>query len=278
MSDTSSNPVQEFGRTGRNLPAAIVVGVTLLGTVVASLFINPVLFAFLAAFAMVMAVREMNTAVVVGLSARMALILQLSAVAIVFSALYADVDGLLTAFVGSVVVVLTARLFDGQDAYVHHVTRSVFILLYAPVLASFAVLLSQQDDGAWKVMALVLMTAATDLGGYIAGVLFGAHPMAPKISPKKSWEGFAGALLLQVITGITLWVVVFDQPAYEGALVAAIMVMTAVIGDLVESMIKRDLGIKDMSQLLPGHGGVMDRLDALLVNAFVAWVLFSLFL
>ena len=278
MSDTSSNPVQEFGRAGRNLPAAIVVGVTLLGTVVASLFINPVLFAFLAAFAMVMAVREMNTAVVVGLSARMALILQLSAVAIVFSALYADVDGLLTAFVGSVVVVLTARLFDGQDAYVHHVTRSVFILLYAPVLASFAVLLSQQDDGAWKVMALVLMTAATDLGGYIAGVLFGAHPMAPKISPKKSWEGFAGALLLQVITGITLWVVVFDQPAYEGALVAAIMVMTAVIGDLVESMIKRDLGIKDMSQLLPGHGGVMDRLDALLVNAFVAWVLFSLFL
>lgn len=278
MSDTSSNPVQEFGRAGRNLPAAIVVGVTLLGTVVASLFINPVLFAFLAVFAMVMAVREMNTALVVGLSARMALVLQLSAVAIVFSALYADVEGLLTSFVASAIVVVTVRLFDGQDAYVHHVTRSIFILLYGPVLASFAVLLSQQTDGAWKVMALVLMTAATDLGGYIAGVLFGSHPMAPKISPKKSWEGFAGALLLQVITGVTLWVVVFDQPAYEGALVAAIMVITAVIGDLVESMIKRDLRIKDMSQLLPGHGGVMDRLDALLVNAFVAWVLFSLFL
>lgn len=278
MTETPTTSTPDYGKAGRNLPAAIVVGVLLLALVVASLFINPVLFAFLAAFAMVLAVREMNTAVVVGLSTRMALLLQIAAVAIVFSALYADVTGLLVAFVGSAIVILTVRLFDGQDAYVHHVTRSIFILLYGPVLASFAVLLSQEDNGAWKVMALVLLTAATDLGGYIAGVLFGSHPMAPKISPKKSWEGFAGALTLQIIAGSVLWMTVFERPPYEGAIVAAIMVVTAVIGDLVESMIKRDLGIKDMSQLLPGHGGVMDRLDALLVNAFVAWVLFSLFL
>jgi phosphatidate cytidylyltransferase len=117
-----------------------------------------------------------------------------------------------------------------------------------------------------------------DLGGYIAGVLFGKHPMAPKISPKKSWEGLAGALVLQLIVASWLWLVIFNRPIAHAWIVAAVMVISAVAGDLIESMIKRDLGIKDMSSSIPGHGGVLDRLDSLLVNAFVAWVLFGLFL
>ena len=273
----TSNPTY-YGKAGRNLPAATAVGIGLLLTVIASLFFDVRFFAILVAFATMLAVRELSNSLVVGLSDRMSILLQILAPAMVVSAAIAGVAGLLAAFVGSALLVLTFRLLDGQEAYVHHVTRSIFALAYAPLLAGFAVLLSTQENGAWKVLAFILLTAATDLGGYAAGAIFGRHPMAPNISPKKSWEGFFGALILQLIVGIVLWVYVFEQPWWQGALVGIAMMLVATIGDLVESMIKRDLGIKDMGALLPGHGGVMDRLDSLLPNAFVAWLLFGFFL
>lgn len=268
----------DYGKAGRNLPAATAVGVGLLATVVASLFIDIRFFAILVAFAAMLAIRELSKALAVGLSDRMSILLQILAPAMVISAAVSGVAGLLTSFVASSLLVLAVRLLDGQEAYVHHVTRSIFALVYAPLLAGFAVLISAQEDGAWKVLAFILLTAATDLGGYAAGAVFGKHPMAPKISPKKSWEGFAGALILQLVVGISLWVYIFEQPWWEGALVGFAMMLTATVGDLIESMIKRDLGIKDMGSLLPGHGGVMDRLDSLVVNAFVAWLLFGFFL
>ena len=268
----------DYGKAGRNLPVATAVGLGLLATVIASLFIDVRFFAILVAFAALLAVRELSKALAVGLSDRMSILLQILAPAIVVSAAVSGVEGLLSAFVASALLVLTVRLLDGQEAYVHHVTRSIFALVYAPLLAGFAVLLSTQEDGAWKVLAFILLTAATDLGGYAAGAIFGKHPMAPKISPKKSWEGFVGALVLQLIVGVVLWIYVFDQPWWEGAIVGFVMMLTATIGDLVESMIKRDLGIKDMGSLLPGHGGVMDRLDSLVINAFMAWLLFGFFL
>ena len=268
----------DYGKAGRNLPVATAVGLGLLATVIASLFIDVRFFAILVAFAAMLAVRELSKALAVGLSDRMSILLQILAPAIVVSAAVSGVEGLLAAFGASALLVLTIRLLDGQEAYVHHVTRSIFTLVYAPLLAGFAVLLSTQEDGAWKVLAFILLTAATDLGGYAAGAIFGKHPMAPKISPKKSWEGFVGALVLQLIVGVVLWVYVFDQPWWEGAIVGFVMMLTATIGDLVESMIKRDLGIKDMGSLLPGHGGVMDRLNSLVINAFMAWLLFGFFL
>lgn len=273
---TSTQP--DYGKAGRNLPAAIVVGLGLFATVIASLFIDVRFFAILVAFAAMLAVRELSNSLAVGLSARMSILLQILSPVIVISAAVSGTNGLLAAFVASALLVLTVRLFDGQEAYVHHVTRCVFALVYAPLLAGFAVLLSTQEDGAWKVLAFILLTAATDLGGYIAGALFGKHPMAPQISPKKSWEGFVGALILQLAVGISLWVFIFEQPWWEGAIVGVALMLTATIGDLIESMIKRDLGIKDMGTLLPGHGGVMDRLDSLVVNAFMAWLLFGFFL
>ena len=268
----------DYGKAGRNLPAATAVGLGLLATVIASLFIDIRFFAILVAFAAMLAVRELGKSLVVGLSDRMSILLQVLSPTIVIAAAVSGITGLLATFVASALLVLTVRLLDGQEAYVHHVTRSIFTLVYAPLLAGFAVLLSTQTDGAWKVLAFILLTAATDFGGYVAGALFGKHPMAPKISPKKSWEGFAGALVLQVVVGIALWVYIFDQPWWEGAIVGTLMMLTATIGDLVESMIKRDLGIKDMGSLLPGHGGVMDRLDSLVINAFMAWLLFGFFL
>ena len=268
----------DYGKAGRNLPAATAVGLALLFTVITSLFIDPRFFAILAAFGMMLAARELGRTLVVGLSARMSILLQILAPVIVAGAAIAGSTGLLATFVASALLVLAVRLLDGQEAYVHHVTRSIFALAYAPLLAGFAVLLSMQENGAWKVLAFILLTAATDLGGYAAGAIFGKHPMAPVISPNKSWEGFAGALVLQLAVGVSLWVYVFEQPWWEGAVVGFVMMLTATLGDLIESMIKRDLGIKDMGSLLPGHGGVMDRLDSLVVNAFMAWLLFGFFL
>lgn len=268
----------DYGKAGRNLPAAIAVGLGLLATVIASLFLDVRFFAILVAFAAMLAVRELSKSLAVGLSDRMSILLQILSPTMVIAASVSDLEGLVSTFLASALLVLTVRLLDGQEAYVHHVTRSIFALVYAPLLAGFAVLLSTQEDGAWKVMAFILLTAATDLGGYVAGALLGRHPMAPKISPKKSWEGFMGALVLQLAVGIALWIYVFDQPWWEGAIVGFVMMLTATVGDLIESMIKRDLGIKDMGALLPGHGGVMDRLDSLVVNAFMAWLLFGFFL
>jgi len=268
----------DYGKAGRNLPVATAVGLGLLATVVASLFFEVRFFAILVAFAVMLAVRELSKSLAVGLSDRMSILLQILAPTMIISAAVSGISGLLASFVASALLVLTVRLLDGQEAYVHHVTRSIFALAYAPLLAGFAVLLSTQENGAWKVLAFILLTAATDLGGYAAGAIFGRHPMAPNISPKKSWEGFFGALILQLIVGIVLWVYVFEQSWWQGALVGIAMMLVATIGDLVESMIKRDLGIKDMGALLPGHGGVMDRLDSLLPNAFVAWLLFGFFL
>ena len=268
----------DYGRAGRNLPVAIAVGLGLFATVIASLFIDTRFFAILGAFGMMLAARELGRTLVVGLSERMSILLQILSPAIIVGAAIGGPVGLLGTFVASSLLVLAVRLLDGQEAYVHHVTRSIYALAYAPLLAGFAVLLSTQENGAWKVLAFILLTAGTDLGGYAAGAIFGKHPMAPNISPNKSWEGFAGALILQLIVGVALWVYVFEQPWWQGAIVGFVMMLTATIGDLVESMIKRDVGIKDMGGLLPGHGGVMDRLDSLVVNAFMAWLLFGFFL
>ena len=268
----------DYGRAGRNLPAAIAVGVGLLAIVGLSLAYSLLFFALLVAGFMLLAVRELLTAMTDELPSAVKFIVTIAAPIIVMSGFWGGADALIASFVSAVLLVLTVRLPFGQEKYVSNVSRAIFMLVYAPLMAGFAVMLADSENGAKKVLALVLLTAATDIGGYISGVLFGSHPMAPKISPKKSWEGFAGALLLQIGTGCALWIWAFDKPWWQGAIVGIIMTITATIGDLVESMIKRDLGIKDMSALLPGHGGVMDRLDSLVVNAFVAWALFTLFL
>ena len=268
----------DYGRAGRDLRAATIVGLSLFVALVASLFIWRVLFAGLVAVIMILTVHELLAALNSQLPRRVGFMVYLAAPVMVMSAYWGGADALLTSFVASALIILTVRLPLGQESYVSHVARAIFVLAYGPLFASFAVLLVASDHGVQKVIALVLLTIATDLGGYAAGVLFGAHPMAPKISPKKSWEGFAGAVLVQVTTGVLLWTLVFHHAWWQGALVGLLMVVTATLVDLIESMIKRDLGIKDMSQLLPGHGGVMDRLDSLVVNAFIAWALFALFL
>jgi len=271
---TQTDP--EFGRAGRNLPLATAVGVLLFIFFALSLIYRPFIFAVLAAVVMLLAVAELSRALVAELPVGVRKVLLVSAPTMVLAAYFGGPQWLLVSFVVAVVAVLVSRLFHEQEKYVSNVSRAIFILTYAPLLTSFAVLLAAQKDGDLKVLALVLLTIGADIGGYFAGVLFGKHPMAPRISPKKSWEGLVGAVILEIGIGIALWIFLFDGSWWKGAVAGAIMAITATFGDLVESMIKRDLGIKDMSRLVPGHGGIMDRLDSLVINAAVAWALFAL--
>ena len=123
------------------------------------------------------------------------------------------------------------------------------------------------------IITFIAITVASDTGGYVAGVLFGKHPMAPVISPKKSWEGFAGSVVFCLVAGWALVVYLLDGDWWVGLLLGLIAAVMATLGDLCESVIKRDLGIKDMSQVIPGHGGLMDRLDSLLATVAPIWLL-----
>ncbi len=152
-----------------------------------------------------------------------------------------------------------------------------FIMIYIAFMGSFTVLLTALDGGQWWTLAFLIVVVAVDLGAYATGVAFGKHPMAPVISPKKTWEGFAGSVAAAVIAGILTANFMLHQPWWVGVILGLVMVATATSGDLTESLIKRDLGIKDISSFLPGHGGFLDRVDSSLLSAAAAFALFLIF-
>jgi phosphatidate cytidylyltransferase len=174
----------------------------------------------------------------------------------------------------------TARpeAFGGSSSanYLRDASATVFLAAWVPLFASFGVLLVYPHDGAGRVFCLMITAVASDVGGYAVGVLFGKHPMVPAISPKKSWEGFAGSLVLGITAAILTATLLAGKPPWLGALLGVVLVVTCTLGDLVESQVKRDLGIKDMGRLLPGHGGLMDRLDGVLPSAVAAWTVLTL--
>ena len=171
------------------------------------------------------------------------------------------------AFLLTIVASYVWRLLEGAKGYLRDLAATTFALVYVPFLASFAVLLAVPSDGARRVVAFAATVACSDIGGYAAGVLAGKHRMAPTISPKKSWEGFAGSVIACIGGGLLFVTVLLHASWWQGVLFGLAVVCSATIGDLGESMVKRDLGIKDMGTLLPGHGGLMDRLDSLLPTA-----------
>lgn len=266
-------------RAGRNLPAAIAVGLILVGIALASLYWQLWLFVVVIVTAIVIGTDELA-------SAMRSKGIQLTKTPLLAAAVILPVLGFVA---GSAQVLMgygllflftiVWRLFrHGVDDFVRDSTASGFVLAYAPLMGGFAALIAASPDGADRVVTFIALSVASDIGGYAAGVLFGKHPMAPAISPKKSWEGFAGSVTLQVILGSVMFALLLDSDWWKGAIVGALMTVTATLGDFIESAIKRDLGIKDMSNLLPGHGGLMDRLDSLIPNTVVAYTLFAIFL
>ena len=185
-------------------------------------------------------------------------------------------EGLAIAFGLTAVGILIWRVIDPRPAAARDIAGGIFTALYPCFLGGFAAMMLAPADGRDRIITFILVTACSDIGGYAAGVLFGKHPMAPRISPKKSWEGFAGSVLACAVAGALCLALFFDQPWFWGALLGAAVAACATLGDLMESVIKRNLGIKDMSNLLPGHGGLMDRLDSLIMTAPLCWAVLHL--
>lgn len=162
----------------------------------------------------------------------------------------------------------------GAGSLARDLAAAAFVQFYVSLLAAFTVLLVREEGGQWWTLAFIIVVAAADTGAYASGLAFGRHPMAPRISPKKTWEGFAGAFVASVVAGVLLAAFMLGQPWWFGLIFGVCMLLSATAGDLAESLIKRDLGVKDMSSWLPGHGGFLDRLDSILPSALVAYALF----
>src|SRR3954454_21244555 len=268
---------EKKSRAGRNLPAAIGVGVGLGAVIVASLFVYRPSFAFIVGAAVLYGCYEITRALQ-SATIRVTLTPILAGgAAMLVAAWERGPSGLVLAALLTVVAVAMWRIADGAVGYTRDVTASAFVLLYVPTLAGFAVLLVHPDDGAARVLAFVATVVCSDTGGYAAGVLFGRHPLAPIVSKAKTWEGFGGSVVACSAAGILFLTLTFHEAWWKGLVFGLAMVVTATLGDLGESMIKRDLEIKDMGNLLPGHGGIMDRLDSMLPCAAVAYLLLAAF-
>jgi phosphatidate cytidylyltransferase len=262
-------------RAGRNLPAAIGVGVGLGAVIIGSLVLRKELMLAVIVAAIGLGVWELRRALT-RVSIEVPLVPTLvGAVSMLLSAYVGGGEALSVTLGLTCVGVLIWRIADGVAGAVRDVAGGFFVAVYPGFLAGFAALMLAAPDGARRIVVFILVTVLSDVGGYAAGVAFGRHPMAPSVSPKKSWEGFAGSAVTSAVGGAIAVHFLLDGPWWGGALLGASAAVAATVGDLAESTIKRDLGIKDMSNVLPGHGGIMDRLDSLLLVAPLAWALLA---
>ena len=264
-------------KAGRDLRAAITIGVLLGAAVAASLFIVKAAFVVFTIVIMMAAVRELSRALRGRAVAVPEIPLVIGAGAVLLAAYAGGTEKLVVATLLLVVAAVAwGAVTDGLDKLAG-IAASVFVACYVALLGGFAVLMVVPGDGPRRVAAFVATVVCSDTGGYAVGVFLGKHPMAPSVSPKKSWEGFGGSTVACALCGALLFPLTLHAAWWQGGLFGLAIVVTATVGDLSESLIKRDLGIKDMGNLLPGHGGVMDRFDSLLLAAPVAWALLTVF-
>lgn len=265
-------------KAGRNLPAAVASGLVLALLVIVSLVTIKWLFGVLAVAALLVAVHEF-VSVLRSKGIHVARTPVYIATAAIPTVAYLwGLQAQLAATGIAILAVMLWRLRRGAQGYVADISVSVMLVAYLPFLAAFLMLTLSADNGPWRVFVFILLTVSNDIGGYAVGVFFGKHAIAPQISPKKSWEGLFGSVVLQSIVGIVAFIYIFDAPWWQGLIAGVVLTVSATGGDFIESAVKRDLGVKDMGTIVPGHGGIMDRLDSLIPNAFVTWVLFSIFL
>ncbi len=260
-------------RAGRNLPAAIASGVVLGVAIIVSLVFWKPAFMLIVVAAVLIAVWELGHAFATGEIRLTREPVMVGGVVMVLSAYFFGAPALVTATAVTALASMLWRLRGGVAGYVMDATAAVFTIVYVPFLGGFVALLLAEDRGALAIVTFIVVTIASDIGGYAVGVIAGKHPMAPVISPKKSWEGFAGSAVSCVVAGWLTVTYLLDGDWWVGVALGLIAVVMATLGDLCESVIKRDLGIKDMSQIIPGHGGLMDRLDSLLATAAPTWLL-----
>jgi phosphatidate cytidylyltransferase len=264
--------------TGRNLPVAIAVGVVLGGLALVTLFTVKSTFLLYVGLIVLVALWELSRALR-SRDIRLGLVpVAVGGTAVVTLAYWEGDRDALAALAVTFIAVLAWRLPGGAAGFVRDVTASVFTLIYLPLMAMFVALMLARPDGDRRALLFIILTVCSDVGGYFAGILIGRHPMAPVISPKKTWEGLSGSVVFCLAGGAIGLPALLHGQLWQGLVLGAAAVGAATLGDLVESMIKRDLEIKDMGSVLPGHGGVLDRIDSLLIMAPVVWLLLVLFI
>jgi phosphatidate cytidylyltransferase len=268
-------------KTGRNLPAAIGVGVLLGGLALLTLLTVKATFLIYMGAALALGLHELDGAFKTKGIRLPVIPVALGGAAMVTTAYWAAGGATTAVFALTVLAVLVYRMFGGTDGYVKDVTAGLFAVAYLPLLGSCVSAMLAEHDGGKRVLIFIVLTICSDIGGYFAGITLtpftGGHKMAPVISPKKTWEGLAGSAFLCVVAGAIMLPTLLHGHWWQGVITGIAALAAAVFGDLAESMIKRDLAIKDMGTLLPGHGGVLDRIDSLLACAPVVWLLLALF-
>ncbi|MES9521622.1 phosphatidate cytidylyltransferase [Streptomyces capoamus] len=272
-------PAPQKKSAGRDLSAAIGVGVGLGVVIVASLFIVKAVFVGVVAVAVVVGLWELTSRLQERKGIKAPLVpLALGGAAMVVAGYVRGVEGAWVAMALTALATLVWRMTEPPENYLKDVTAGVFAAFYVPFLATFVALMLTAADGPWRVLTFLLLTVVSDTGAYAVGWRFGKHKLAPRISPGKTREGLLGAVLFAMVAGaLCMQFLIDDGSWWQGLLLGLAVAGSATLGDLGESMIKRDLGIKDMGTLLPGHGGIMDRLDSLLPTAPVVWLLMVVF-
>ncbi len=272
-----AEPTPSSGRAGRDLRAAILVGLALAGLIFATLFTVRVVWIGVICAAVGMGAYELATALRAGGFTIPRIPVTLAGAAIPAAAYAQGTDGLVLAFFIAVIVAIGWRAYDPAPGDVlPDLAATVFALAYTGGLGGFAALLSQPSDGPRRVLVFIATAALNDVGGYAAGVLSGGrHKLAPRISPGKSWEGLGGSITAGCVCAGLMFPFLLHRSTWLGIVFGLAAVAASTLGDLSESILKRDIGIKDMGHLLPGHGGVMDRLDSLLATAPVAYLLLT---
>ncbi|MGK2855196.1 MAG: phosphatidate cytidylyltransferase [Microbacteriaceae bacterium] len=272
-------------RSGRDLLSAILVGLLLGGGMLGSLIFLKVLFVPFTAVLVGLAAGELASALRIA-GREVPRIPTVGAAVLLMPAMYfLDGSGRWFALVAAIALVSLWRVAQALPRERRVSARNLgldllvgaFVQLYVSLLAGFALVLTAQPGGQWWTVAFLVVVVVADTGAYASGLIFGKHRMAPRISPKKTWEGFGAAAAFALIAGVLLAVLMLDQPWWVGLILGGALALSAVLGDLIESLIKRDIGVKDMSSRLPGHGGVLDRLDSILPSAVVAYALYQLF-
>ncbi|HEX4057730.1 MAG TPA: phosphatidate cytidylyltransferase [Galbitalea sp.] len=272
-------------RTGRNLIAAVAIGVVFGASFIASLIFLTWIFMIFAAILMVFLALELSSAFRTAGRNVPRIASGVSAAAVIAGSFYWHARGQWLVLLAGMGLVTVWRLIEATIPSRRKPARELgidilaglFIQAYAVFLGSFTTLLAARHDGQWWVLSLLIIVVSTDTGAYVSGLLLGRHKMAPRISPKKTWEGFAGSIIAALIASELVSWLLLHIPLVDGLVIGIALALSATLGDLMESLLKRDLGIKDISNWLPGHGGFLDRLDSVLPSAAVAYTLFLIF-
>jgi phosphatidate cytidylyltransferase len=263
-------------RAGRKLGPSILVSLSLVALIWVSLAFEPIVFAGVVTLAVILGIREISRAFAAAKTNISTNALIAAAIGLSVATWFDGVEGLAVATAVALPILLINLLRSGPEGFVRSATAMTLALIYLPFLAGFIILLGHNENGLERVMTFVILVGCNDTFGYFVGVLIGKHPMAPNISPKKSWEGLAGSIVFTMLGGGIMFHYVLDIHWHIGAIVGLLIVFTATSGDLIESAMKRDLHLKDMGSLLPGHGGVLDRLDSVLLSAPALWLALEL--